>query len=101
MSAPRFAEYPEIPLPGPWAGRGACRSWPTEWWYPSGGERWGRSPKAAKEDAESARRICNTLCPVRNECLIHALTYPELGMWGGLSEKQRARMRSGLRRRSA
>ena len=37
---------------------------------------------------------CN--CPVRNECLQHALTKPETyGVWGGLSARQRNRIRRG------
>lgn len=36
-----------------------------------------------------ARRIC-ALCPVREECLVHALTEPEHhGMWGGLTPTER------------
>lgn len=40
-----------------------------------------------------AKRIC-TACPVRNECLEHALTNDErFGIWGGLSERERRRMK--------
>lgn len=38
-----------------------------------------------------AKRICAT-CPVRNECLDHALANDErFGIWGGLSERERRR----------
>jgi len=40
-----------------------------------------------------AKRIC-TACPVRNECLEHALGNDErFGIWGGLSERERRRMK--------
>lgn len=45
-----------------------------------------------------ARRICWE-CPVRLECLSYALADPELlGLWGGLTAPERARVR---RRRAA
>lgn len=38
-----------------------------------------------------AKRICG-VCPVRNECLEHALAHEErFGIWGGLSERERRR----------
>ncbi len=38
-----------------------------------------------------AKRICAT-CPVRTECLEHALANDErFGIWGGLSERERRR----------
>jgi len=38
-----------------------------------------------------AKRICAT-CPVRSECLDHALANDErFGIWGGLSERERRR----------
>lgn len=46
-----------------------------------------------------ARAICAE-CPVREQCLEHALTQPEkCGIWGGKSEKERRVMRRerGLR----
>jgi WhiB family redox-sensing transcriptional regulator len=37
-----------------------------------------------------AKSICKP-CPVKNDCLEHALTVPEnYGVWGGLSEEERA-----------
>ncbi|MEX2532634.1 MAG: WhiB family transcriptional regulator [Nitriliruptoraceae bacterium] len=40
-----------------------------------------------------AKRIC-TACPVRNDCLEHALVNDErFGIWGGLSERERRRMK--------
>lgn len=40
-----------------------------------------------------AKRIC-AACPVREECLDHALLNEErFGIWGGYSERERRRMR--------
>ena len=41
-----------------------------------------------------ARRVCRT-CDVRAECLEYALDHDErFGIWGGLSERQRHRIRA-------
>ena len=45
-----------------------------------------------KAEERAAVAIC-TICPVRDECLQHALaTNERFGMWGGVSEKQRRAM---------
>jgi WhiB family redox-sensing transcriptional regulator len=42
---------------------------------------------------EAAKAVC-VACPVRVECLEHALADPELvGVWGGTSDRERRRMR--------
>lgn len=44
----------------------------------------------------NAKRIC-TVCPVTSECLEYALTNDEaFGVWGGLSESERRRLRRRL-----
>jgi len=46
----------------------------------------------------SAIAICNT-CPVKQQCLDHALKVPEMyGIWGGMTEEQRHTLakRSGI-----
>ncbi|RAV04456.1 WhiB family transcriptional regulator [Mycolicibacter senuensis] len=43
----------------------------------------------------AAKRICRA-CPVRQECLNHALDNDErFGIWGGLSERERRKLRPG------
>jgi WhiB family redox-sensing transcriptional regulator len=38
---------------------------------------------------QTAIALCNT-CPVKKECLDHALKVPEIyGVWGGMTEEQR------------
>lgn len=46
------------------------------------------------EPTEPAKAVCRR-CPVREDCLDHALTPPveRFGVWGGLSERERRRLR--------
>lgn len=39
----------------------------------------------------AARKICS-VCPVNNVCLQHALQNKEVGVWGGTTTNQRAKM---------
>jgi WhiB family redox-sensing transcriptional regulator len=41
---------------------------------------------------KEARRICGE-CPVREECLDHALQWETEGFWGGTSSRQRRDLR--------
>lgn len=46
--------------------------------------------------SRSAKRVCMA-CPVRADCLAHALAVGErYGIWGGLSERERRQERRGL-----
>jgi len=41
----------------------------------------------------AAKRIC-VVCPVRTDCLVHALKAPErFGVWGGMDEEERRGVR--------
>lgn len=52
-------------------------------------------------NADEAKAICAT-CPVRAACLAYALATNQLhGIWGGLSEKERKRLRAARRRETA
>lgn len=94
---PREPLYGSVPMPGRWTDRGACRGWPTEWWYPGGELYPNRTAKEQKADAIAARRICRELCPVSTECLIHALRHREPGIWAGLDATERQKMRGRSR----
>jgi len=50
-------------------------------------------PSSESEDAAlDAKAIC-AVCPVREPCLEHAITYREKqGVWGGLDERERRRL---------
>lgn len=68
-----------------WQDHAACRGKPADLWFNDniGG------PDACAE----AVRICNT-CPVRIDCLAHAVNNGEQhGVWGGQTPKERANAR--------
>lgn len=63
------------------------------------GENWRTAALCRTTDAEGlfvtgaaqreARQFCRT-CPVRTECLAHALDHQiEFGVWGGMTERER------------
>jgi WhiB family redox-sensing transcriptional regulator len=69
-----------------WQLLAACRGQDVEIFYHSAGER--RRYKAAR--INQAKQICQQ-CPVINDCKAWALTTREpYGVWGGLSEDERA-----------
>jgi len=64
-----------------WMAQGNCRLYPPATFFPSDGV-----------GVEIARRICAT-CPVKSECLEHALVHRiDHGVWGGASERERRRI---------
>lgn len=71
-----------------WMRRAACAHANTDLWFPPRGD-----------DASRPKAVCAG-CPVRAECLAYAMNNGEKhGVWGGLSERERRRLRS--RRRTA
>lgn len=70
-------------------------------------EEWQERALCAQTDPEAffpekggstreAKKIC-LRCPVRNECLEYALAHDErFGIWGGLSERERRRLKRGI-----
>lgn len=72
-----------------WREQGRCRGTDPEVFFPFD-----------DEDAGEAKEICGR-CRVRETCLEHAITHREkLGVWGGLTERERRRL-IRRRRRSA
>jgi WhiB family redox-sensing transcriptional regulator len=67
-----------------WRTDAACRTFPTEWWYPLDGNY-------AKNTAR-ARSICKS-CPVKDECLEAALRRNEEGIWGDTNIRERRALR--------
>jgi WhiB family redox-sensing transcriptional regulator len=64
-----------------WMARGNCAHEAPSTFFPSDGV-----------GVEVARRICAT-CPVKDECLEHALVNRiDHGVWGGCSERERRRI---------
>ncbi len=79
-------------LPGPvmdlweWQYQGACRQVDTEQFFHPEGER-GASRRGR---VATAKAVCAE-CPVIQQCRDHALAVREpYGVWGGLSEDERA-----------
>lgn len=81
----------DLILLGEWADRGACRGEPTDAFFPvahNTGRRGGTNSIYRR-----ARTVCAG-CPVRTECLTHAIRAGEIhGMWGGLTPKERFALR--------
>ncbi len=76
---------------GGWRARAACRGQDPELFFPI-----GTSGPAQIQIAE-AKAVC-ARCPVREACLRFALdTGQEYGIWGGLTEDERQRLRRGRR----
>jgi WhiB family redox-sensing transcriptional regulator len=74
---------PEVPE---WHKDAACSDYPAELWFP-------RQP----EKAAAAIEVCAE-CPVKRECLDHALTNGiEHGTWGGLTPGGRRRLQREAR----
>ncbi|MFC9839215.1 WhiB family transcriptional regulator [Rhodococcus sp. NPDC127530] len=91
-------EHPHHQINLGWQHRASCRGIDTERFFSPDGER-GRG-RAQREHA--AKQICQD-CRVLAECRAHALTTTEAyGIWGGMSENERARhtRRSRLATRS-
>jgi len=66
--------------PDAWKTAAACRGTDPELWYPGRGQ-----------DTKHAKAICAD-CPVRAECLQAGLR-EYFGIWAGLSERERRRLR--------
>jgi WhiB family redox-sensing transcriptional regulator len=69
-----------------WQDAGACRNGPAEDFYPPmHGER--KHERLARE--RRAKSVCAG-CPVRVQCLEHAVALDErYGIWGGLNQDER------------
>lgn len=78
-----------------WQMRATCRSVDTTLFFGRDGESRGERQRRER----LAKSVCE-LCPVRWDCLSHALTVGErYGIWGGTSETERRHWRDLGRRR--
>jgi WhiB family redox-sensing transcriptional regulator len=92
QSKPPQGADPEVTYS--WQTEASCRGVDSELFFP-----------ATEDDAMPAKAICEQ-CPVRLACLAFALERNEkFGVWGGLTEKERARLspaaRESIRRQVA
>ena len=76
-----------VRLPGQWAERALCAQADPDTWYPD-----------TPAQAVAAKRIC-AACPVRAECLQHALSGADTwrgittGIWGSTTPRERSQLR--------
>jgi WhiB family redox-sensing transcriptional regulator len=78
----QLAEIFGLPEEASWQERALCSQTDPEAFFPEKGG-----------STREAKRIC-TGCEVRSECLEYALEHDErFGIWGGLSERERRRLR--------
>ncbi|GHE48874.1 hypothetical protein GCM10017771_70200 [Streptomyces capitiformicae] len=70
------------PIDTAWQERALCAQTGADFFFPEPGS-----------SVREAKRICG-MCEMRSACLDYALTNDErFGVWGGLSEKERLRLR--------
>ncbi|MFE0766120.1 WhiB family transcriptional regulator [Streptomyces smyrnaeus] len=85
---PRPSRYAPDNLPRPyhWSDDAVCQGEETALFFPAG------KNGVPVTDEQYAKTFCSR-CPVRIDCLRHALTFREdYGVWGGFSESERAEM---------
>ena len=87
---PMGAQRPVFPPAARWRRQAACRGVDPELFFLERGE-----------SSTPARATCAG-CPVRAECLAHALAAEErLGIWGGTTPRERQRIRRQRRETAA
>lgn len=86
VAQPRGAH---TPIDTTWHARGACREQDPELFYHPEGETGSRKTQRISD----ARAVCEE-CPVLAICRANTL-HEEYGIWGGLSEDERAAIRVG------
>jgi WhiB family transcriptional regulator, redox-sensing transcriptional regulator len=81
-----FEPEPEpLSTPDQWQDRALCAQTDPEAFFPEKGG-----------STREAKKICLG-CEVRHECLEYALAHDErFGIWGGLSERERRRLKRGI-----
>ncbi|CCH79339.1 conserved hypothetical protein [Nostocoides japonicum T1-X7] len=67
-----------------WQDRALCRDAEVEVFFDFEGVR-GRNLEAREE---AAKAICRR-CPVLQECLTHAMSAEDYGVWGGMTARER------------
>lgn len=80
-----FESFPTETQAETWQDRALCAQTDPEAFFPEKGG-----------STREAKKICQG-CEVKNECLEYALANDErFGIWGGLSERERRRLKRGL-----
>jgi WhiB family transcriptional regulator, redox-sensing transcriptional regulator len=77
-----------------WRYHAACQDIELELFFPDG------DPKSVQVQVRAAKLICRH-CPVNVKCLSWALANEvDVGIWGGLTERERRKLQRRLRRPS-
>lgn len=88
----RLATTVAAPLDADWRTYAVCATTDGEAFFPVGDN------EAARDQTERAKAICRR-CPSRSACLSYALdTRQDVGVWGGLSERERRLVHGRSRR---
>jgi hypothetical protein len=83
-----MSEYSDIDIPVVPRLSGPCKGMPVEWWFPE-------HPPTSEQtfNAQRAVEICKTCLDI-DACGEYAIENPKVvGIWGGMSWKQRQRIR--------
>jgi WhiB family redox-sensing transcriptional regulator len=73
----------EVGIP-PWMSSAACAEIPGDLWYPE---------KGSNQFTSNVKAVCKG-CPVQRQCLDYAIANCENdGVWGGLTVKERRKLR--------
>lgn len=103
--AQRSHKAPRTLTTSDWQVMAVCRNISPSTFYPEdeqdgskGNGKRGRAAKQLLRDAEERAKLICRGCPVRTACLQYALDHQEHGIWGGLTEDERAEVK---RRRAA
>lgn len=68
-----------------WADHALCFGMNPDDFFPEQGQ-------SSNERTKEAQKVCKK-CPVRTECLMHALNLPEsFGIWGGIPNRSRMKI---------
>lgn len=78
-----------------WQEHAACRGLDTGLFFSGENPRENAAAEAKKR--ERAREICAG-CPVRVQCLEYAVLWDCVGIWGGMTTKERAKYAKELKR---
>lgn len=97
----QLAYAPDLTGPAhalPWADQALCAQADPDLWFEQSSSRYEtHNGREAEERRSMAKAICER-CPVRPECLEHAMADSTLqGIWGGLTEKERRELRRARR----
>ena len=86
-----------------WMDKAACRDLPHEtamrMFFPEKGQQWKEAKQICCGRPETPRGEAVPACPVKDECLLYALSFePDgvVGIWGGTTHSERRKIAAGV-----